>query len=238
MAFRSIAVNETPSSSLVVTKPAGVVSGDVLVAFALNDGNAANFSWPSGFTAVTGTPINTTFDGQQLGAAIKIAGGSEPANYTITASTTIIGGIAAFSGGADPQPHRSSATSNDNGNASPWSITSAAFSSNTSVTSDMVIVAGSDTTTSGNVAHSGPTGYTVQADIRSGFINAMLSTKDSVASGESGVQTATGTLAGASSAWAVFAIALELSAGAFDPATMPVMTGFIATGRMIGRQDM
>lgn len=229
MAFRSIETNSTTATDLVVTKPAGVVSGDILVAFGVSDGEVGTYTWPTGFTEVTGSPVSTTADAQLLGVAIKVAGGSEPANYTITVSSnTIIGGIAAFSGAVSTQPHRVSATTNNSANASPWTMTSAAFSSSTAVICDLVVIAGSDTLTSVDVVHSGPPGYNLQADIRSGFRNGMLSTKNSVATEETGVLSATGTLGGATAGWGIIAVALELTSG--SSSLTPVVGGQIFTG--------
>jgi len=212
-AFRSVATNSTATTDLIVTKPSGVVEGDVLIAFGITDDIANDYVWPSGFVAITGSAIITTADNQALGAAIKIAGASEPANYTISSTNALIGGIIAFSGNSATQPHRSSVANNNSANASPWTITSTAYSSTTSVACDLVTIVGSDVTTSVDAVHTGPAGFTVRADIISGFRNLAVSSNDAVAAGASGVLAVTGTLGGASAGWGIFSVALENTGG-------------------------
>ena len=80
--FRSAAHQEdaSGSSSLFVTKPTGVASGDVLVAF-LYSRNTTAVSSINGFSTVySGIP---TLDGtsHRVWCGIKVAGGGEPASY-------------------------------------------------------------------------------------------------------------------------------------------------------------
>lgn len=64
-------------STLIINKPTGVQSGDLMVAFA---GNPGPLTWtpPSGWTE--------EIDANGLVVAWKVAGGSEPSNYTFTPS--------------------------------------------------------------------------------------------------------------------------------------------------------
>lgn len=218
MAFRAIAVNETGSSGgLVVTKPSGTAENDILIAFTVSDNASDTFTWPSGFAEVTGSPITCTLDNQTIGMAIKVAGGSEPANYTLTCSNTIIGGIAAFSGCATTGvPHRIITADDDSSDATPWDLTTGTFTGgNTSTSCDIVFYGGSDTNTSGDVSHTAPAGFIIptNGDIDDGFRNAMFAYKENAASGETGAYSATGTQATASAGFGAIALALELTGG-------------------------
>jgi type II secretory pathway pseudopilin PulG len=84
------------STSVVVTKPSGTSSGDLLIAAVATDGSTT-FPTQSGWTELdqgsNGTEVT-------LGAWYKIAGGSEPANYTFnwTGSQQAYGWMMRFSG--------------------------------------------------------------------------------------------------------------------------------------------
>ena len=99
--FRSQASNQVSGSSVVVTKPAGVVEGDVLVAVVavnVNAGSAVSVTPPSGWTAIA-TRAHTT-------AAVRVqtwwkaATGNEPTSYSFSSSVSVkmAGGVAAFTG--------------------------------------------------------------------------------------------------------------------------------------------
>ncbi len=210
MAFRSISTNNVIATNLVVTAPAGIADQDILVAWSLNDATSGATTWPSGFTEDTSvSPILlTSFDACTFRYAMKIASG-ESGNYTITGASQIIGGVAAFSGRVQSTtPHKSSAAKSDTGNASPFNINSAAFSSNTTSSADIFLIAVADGATA-NITFAAPAGYNLDADISeaSPFTRQfMFAHQDGVASGASGATTSTGT--GASAAWGVFAVAL------------------------------
>lgn len=75
-------------SSLTLTKPSGVVSGDLLVLAVqvTNNSTAGSWgsvTWPSGFTEQAGIGADPSAWNKLL-VATKVAGGSEPANYTVT----------------------------------------------------------------------------------------------------------------------------------------------------------
>lgn len=104
IAFRSQAAagNDTTAST-VVTKPAGVVSGDFLFAVCVvsQDDTGASAVTSSGWTTLTSL---TAVDGDRPRVAMlyKIAGGSEPANYTFTKNSPLnsqlVCTISAYSG--------------------------------------------------------------------------------------------------------------------------------------------
>ena len=218
MAFRSISTNNVAATGLVVTPPAGIVDGDILVAWTVNDAGSGATTWPSGFVEGPASPqimAGSGFDASTFRYALKVAS-SESGNYTLTGATAVIGGVAAFSGRVQSTtPHRDSGALSDVGNASPFNINSAAFSSATSTECDIIVIAQADGA-SADIAFAPPTGYTEDADVdeSSGLHirQFMFAHKDAVASGETGSLTSTGT--GATAAWAVFAIALAAPASA------------------------
>lgn len=106
----SVASTQASSAStLTITKPSGVVSGDLLVAFvsgtnAEGFGTVPAFSGPSGWTQRAEFSSSFTSGvGETLSLWTKVASGSEPSNYTWTntgtpASIHLAGGIARISG--------------------------------------------------------------------------------------------------------------------------------------------
>lgn len=79
--------NGSAGTSVVLNKPSGVISGDLLVITILVDYNGAgdSFVWPSGFTQLCDAqPDNGSFVTLRFGVAWKLAGGSEPSTYTTT----------------------------------------------------------------------------------------------------------------------------------------------------------
>lgn len=114
--FRSMstAVNGA-ATSLTITKPAGVASGDVLVA-ALTVFNAT-ITTPSGWTLLTGAPVTLevgTGSFRRLYVFHKLAA-TEGASYafSLSQSTQVSGGIAAYSGAATSYLHASNVGSSD-----------------------------------------------------------------------------------------------------------------------------
>lgn len=211
MAFRSASTNNAQGTSQQVTPPSGIVDGDILLAWAISDNGAGTATFPSGFVHVAGSPINmTSADACTFSVGIKVASG-ESGNYVITSANAIIAGVACFSG-RDPSttPHQISSVNHDSFTAAgAFTVTSAAFSSNTTVTCDIVMIGAADGMSADSV-FSAPSGYTLDLDLnqtdagpeRQGFV----AHKDSVPPGETGVLSAGGTNGPA--AWSVFAIAL------------------------------
>jgi hypothetical protein len=88
--------NPTPTSTVRVNKPSGTVAGDVLVAcVSLNGGDVATGGAPSGWAPIAAASSSTRTLGYY-----KVAGGSEPAAYTwsFTSSVKNGAGIARYSG--------------------------------------------------------------------------------------------------------------------------------------------
>lgn len=211
MAFRSISVNATQAATSIVTPPAGIQNNDVLIDFAASDNSATNFTHPTSFDPVTGTPITCTRDGQRSAAAIKVAA-SETGNYSIGATDGICGGVLALSGRTpSTTPHRSSVANSNALNASPWSITSAAFGTPTTEVCDIVLLVFSDVGAGLDVNHDpASSGLTERADLVdsvSAFINLAVYTADDVPAGATGVYTVTGA-AGSTSGWSAICLAI------------------------------
>ena len=94
----------TASTNLTIPKPAGLASGDVLIVNITQRGNSADAPFSTGWNLITGRALRTV--GQQVYGAVlyKVAGGSEPDDYTFTLGTgtnSAVGTIVAFSGVAD-----------------------------------------------------------------------------------------------------------------------------------------
>jgi hypothetical protein len=237
MAFRSISTQPTPGNpTITVTPPAGIVNGDILVAWFVSDAASTGVQWSSGFTEVTGSPLTSSKDGQTLRAATKKAN-SESGNYTFGNAAgdgvACIGGVACFSNrDGTLYLHKIATGANSTANTSPWTITSGTFSGgNTTGICDIILIAGSDTGDGGGtgVTHSTSSGFTKQADISDlHFLHTCFETKDDVAAGETGAYSLTGTLGGQTSGWDIFAIALLASS---TPASTQIYGRRIGPGR-------
>lgn len=103
VAFRSSqqVVNGTAGTSVVVSKPAGTVDGDVLVAFIARVGNTNISTAPSGWQLVTSSLLGAG-SGLRLTAYYKVASG-EPSSYTWTLASSVLnwGWVGAYTG-VDP----------------------------------------------------------------------------------------------------------------------------------------
>lgn len=214
MAFRSISTNATPAHPLVITPPSGLANDDILVAWAIVDNqNAATYTL-TGFTTLTGMPINLASAGGTDGGGMWVGykkAASESGNYSIsnTLSATMNGGIACWSGRDTTLfLHRSSVGSNNTANNSPWTGTTAAYSSNTTGLCDQLFIMFSDSKTGGTVTNTPPSGFTTRANVDASFFNSFIASQDAVASGATGVLSGIGTQAAAQSGWACASIAL------------------------------
>lgn len=92
------AYNTVDSTTLDISKPTGVVSGDILIAFVACNTGTGSGAWtmPSGWTEVLDESSGT-----RVGIAYKVAGGSEPSTYTFTQALTnkrLGGVIVAYTG--------------------------------------------------------------------------------------------------------------------------------------------
>jgi outer membrane protein assembly factor BamB len=114
IAFRSAASVDQAGSpgSIAITKPAGILKGDVLIAVIAVRPDTLTITVPAGFT-LERRQDQTTGNPNSVAVYRKIATASEPANYTFTATgnTGIAGGIMAFSGVDNTTPVDVSASS-------------------------------------------------------------------------------------------------------------------------------
>src|SRR5581483_3732695 len=114
IAFRSAASVDQAGSpgSIAITKPAGTLKGDVLIAVIAVRPDTLTITVPAGFT-LERRQDQTTGNPNSVAVYRKIATASEPANYTFTATgnTGIAGGIMAFSGVDNTTPVDVSASS-------------------------------------------------------------------------------------------------------------------------------
>jgi len=100
IAQKGIATSATSTNTnLTIAKPVGVVAGDVMIANIAKANNNSNASL-AGWTVISGGAIN---NGGNIRATLlyKVAGGSEPANYTFVlgaGANDAVGSIVAFTG--------------------------------------------------------------------------------------------------------------------------------------------
>ncbi len=117
------------SASLTITKPTGVVSGDIMIA---NIGNFINATQTNAASSGWAVVAGTTLDRGRATLLYKIAGASEPSSYTFSvtaSSSSATGAIIAFSGVDNSTPFDATAPS------SWFTATSASLSSVPSLTS-------------------------------------------------------------------------------------------------------
>lgn len=81
VASSSAGNNGSSSASVVVNKPSGVVEGDVMIASYTS--NTSFWNIPSGWTAIL-SQLSGGSASMRTGVAYKVAGSSEPSNYTFT----------------------------------------------------------------------------------------------------------------------------------------------------------
>ncbi len=169
--------------SRTITKPAGVVAGDMLILQVGNASDAAPGAVPSGFTAVV--------NGQMTGANgvylyVKTAGDSEPANYTVTITnsshTTTLGMVALYSNAALPLAVHAVA------NQTTAASTNRIWPSVTTTVVDTLLACFS--ALSSNTGTTPAAGMTERWD--TGLPRIYLMTEPIAASGATGTRTATG----------------------------------------------
>lgn len=182
------AYNGGGTASLVVSKPTGAISGDILIG-----GMCAALSRT--WTGDTGwTEILDQGTAPSLRAAYLVAGGSEPSSYTFTASSSVAasGAIACFRGYTYDTASSSASTLSGDGDLSISGIT---------VTGG-ILIAIVVTDNASPVSHSTPSGFQLAGfqGGSGGFGPAVSVFWKQVAAGATGSVTSTiGTTAGSSS---------------------------------------
>lgn len=229
MSFRSKSSNFTAASGMrTITAPAGIVDGDILIAWAISDSSSTTITWPTGFDSANAiTVTNTAGEIGRLMIALKIANG-ESGNYSLTASTAVICGMVVHSGrSASTVPHRQS-TGVGTGATRPWTPTTGVFASNTSQECDILLFVLDDITSSSEtVSRTPPSGFTIRDQTTgTSFFQGSVASKDLAAAGETGAYAQTDTSSGsATSGWGAIAIALATaSATGKGPPRIPNIT--------------
>ena len=94
-ALTATSVTATSGTTLMVNKPSGVVAGSLLLAAVyVQASSIPTITPPSGWTSL-GTVSNAS---QRAQVFYRVAGASEPTNYTFTSSLTIVAGTAVLEG--------------------------------------------------------------------------------------------------------------------------------------------
>ena len=185
--FRSSSSAAASGKSVAVPKPAGVLSGDVMVAIVGVRSNAT-ITAPAGWTLAQLTSNGTTI---RQATYWKVATGSEPASYTFTfnASRASSGAIAAYSGVNTTNP----VDVFSGGTATSTSIS--APSVTTGFNKDMIIGGFAIANSS---AISPPAGMTERTELASGSsIKVEVAEAVLASAGATGVRTATAASSGA-----------------------------------------
>ncbi len=145
------------SSTVTVARPAGVVAGDVLVASLVLESNGESVNVPSGWTLVGETDVHFA-----MAVMYRIAGASEPANYTFTFSDDAenIGSITAYRGVDNTNPIGATAVDTNGGTSM------LVMSSLTTTTSNAYVVR--SVASDNNAGYTPPAGYTERVDTDSG----------------------------------------------------------------------
>lgn len=143
--------NSAAQTTIQISKPTGTVDGDLLTAaIALYDNSSAGpatFTPPSGWTQLGISNGSASYDPQVVVFA-KVAGASEPTNYTFTSSRSqsrMAGGIATFYGEAADSAFPGDFQANPNDSAGALDLPAA-----TSLGDNAIVLRASGTWTSPN----------------------------------------------------------------------------------------
>lgn len=192
-----------PGTDITCNKPTGTVAGDVLVA-SVTGGNLSDIaiSPPDGTWVEVGQDWNSV---PATGMWVKVAGSSEPANYTFTypsSSSARRATIARYSGADNTTPQDCAGTANTGSSTAPRGL------SVTTVTDGAMLIMAIGLNTGNQTA--APTGMTEQVELDRHVFNDGVQ----ASAGASGDKDST---TSASGAWVAILGALRPSGGA--PAT-------------------
>jgi hypothetical protein len=181
----STSTNGGGPTTITITKPAGVASGDVLIAAISHEaGNADTITVPSGWTLVRRVD-NTSSEG--VAVYRKVAGASEPASYswTFDQSRSLSGGMLAYTGVDNTTP-----IDVENGQATGQNTTHATPSITTTQPNEMLVAFFAIPQAATWTA---PTGMTKQIDVpENGRGNSLaVATVSQAGAGATGTKTAT-----------------------------------------------
>jgi hypothetical protein len=179
----------TSGTTVVVSKPAGTIDGDVLVAMiSVRAASAPAITAPSGWTQV-GTTASTGSN-TRTGVYTKVAGASEPANYTWTIDVTIVDAVGAIARYTPAAP-----------TTAPGAVDVSAQGTQQSpaVAPDVTATGNNDRLIclfSAATAGSTPTGMTQRVAIDGGFSGAWIYDELRTVVGATGTRTWTGSATG------------------------------------------
>lgn len=179
-----LALRPAPQFTLTINRPAGTLENDVMVASIGFRPETLVIVPPSGWTLVRRIDnANPTQNG--LAVYRKVAGASEPADYTWTAAPAgqLVGGILAFSGVDTASP-----VDVENGQNTLSGLTHATPSVTTTVANAMLVT--SHTYSSGGT-WTPPTGMTEAVDVAAGLQAIEVNYVLQAAAGATGTKTAT-----------------------------------------------
>lgn len=177
---------------VTITKPAGTVEGDVLIAaFVNNDGTRTLDTLPSGWTQIESSGTSTA-PSTNAWVCKKVAGASEPASYDFTFSDSFNGPAAmiAYSGGSDVNISDGATVSSIQ--STPYAIDAPTIT--TTVNECLLVWIGGVkfTTIGAEPAFTLPSGYTSRVSLVADYDNRALA----IADDEQASAGATGTVSG------------------------------------------
>jgi hypothetical protein len=222
--YRSSTTNTaTATNSVVLSTPADVQVGDVMVASVVVGGpggpgnTPGTLATPTGWTQAIAPKIQ---GGVEVGLYYRVVTGTEAATYTwsvASGSFTLAGGIVDYAGvNATPLDGTSSAGAK-NGNAACTAFT-------TTTANDQIVVAAAD---NASVSWTPPAGMTERFDV--GGVNGELEHSDvrQTTAGSTGTKTATPS--SSTKAWACEMLALKPSAGTLSVSAPGAAPSFALT---------
>lgn len=200
--FRAAASGGAASGTLTlaISVPAGTLANDVMIASIGVRPYTAVITAPAGWTLVRRTDNTSATKAPALAVYYRVAGASEPANYTWTfsASTGSAGGIQSFSGVKTSSP-----INVDGGLATASSLSHATPSVTTTMANTMLVTSH---TFSSPSTWTPPTGMTESLDVVGGGLTTEGNRALQAAAGATGTKTATA--AGGSDVGATHILAL------------------------------
>jgi len=210
------------STTLTITKPAGVAQNDVMIASIAVGPNTVTITPPAGWGLVRRTD-NASGTSNSLAVYKLLAGASEPASYDWSFSagqTGAAGGIMAFSG-ADPAIDVENGQNTASGTSHATPSVTTAFNNTMLITSHGV---GAATTT-----WTPPSGMSEQVDANGGSAALEMNYLPQAASGSTGVRTATSSTSGTGNAHILALRRVFGSFNAFETSTGAGIGGVIKT---------
>ena len=218
VAFVGVNTQALNNNTITVATPAGDV-GDVLVfSVAMDARTGVINSWPSGFTPVTGTPLQITNDGHSFHVAWKIADGTE-SNLVAVASSDGSGHcafVARYTGQDQDAPINVSGVSVFNGpGTSPMDVVGSSITTTVAGCTILYIAALDVRAATSNADGTAPSGFTERVDLAGTNLWSSIYLADGVQgdAGATGDITGSFTFENGDAGYGVFLIALAPAEG-------------------------